>query len=140
METVTEILRRQAAAITAGKEKLTAAAHLEAAAKLLRAEAKQPVIMDFKKVAREKKERALNFFAAFAKDIKDKAAQALEKAGFKKTFSNSRGLAKYSHPQKPGLAIHTEGDQYTALLNGKKVQSAHVKHLPDYLKSLNSTK
>lgn len=104
-----EIIRKQAAAVT-GFNKLKAAEHLEAAAKLLREEAggKQGLTgIAFIKASKEAARRkGAAVFSAMGKEKQDQFNKALADGGWKHTATfESNGVQYYAKPGVPGSKL-----------------------------------
>lgn len=107
-----EIIRKQAEAVT-GFDKMKAADHLEAAAKLLRKEAKEAgakqSMAEFKADKERRRSRVDRMAAALTKHHNEKFQKALEAGGWKhqSTFAET-GIQYYIRPGVAGskLVVH----------------------------------
>lgn len=125
MSTIDDILKRQAAAVT-GSDKLKAAEHLEAAAKLLRQEAGQTQKVSFaiiKKANIDAREKRLAAFGdANIKRHQEKIDTALANGGFKhvQTFSET-GEQVYCIPGKNGLRLSIKKGKFSVVAGGELI-------------------
>ncbi len=107
-----EIIRKQAEAVT-GFDKMTLADHMEAAAKLLRAEAKEDgakkAMAEFKAIVQRKKAGPERYAAAMSKDRMEQFNKALEDGGWKmQSIFAETGDQYYVRPGIAGskLVVH----------------------------------
>jgi hypothetical protein len=108
-----EIIKKQAEAVT-GFNKLSAAEHLEAAAKLLRQEAKQEKhpIQEFREWKERARSKGAAAFNAMGKAKQDAVNNALTGAGWKHTATfDNNGAQYYAKPGVPGTKL--------VIVNGK---------------------
>lgn len=140
MASITEILAAQAKAVRAGQDKISAADHLEAAAKLLRAEAGKPgnFIADIREAKKNRLEKfSQNVIAGEAKELDENMrvngwllGQTIEKTG----------VRIYGRKDMPDYKVQVKNGTFSILHKGD-VQTAGI-HLkdPHTLKFINPSK
>lgn len=109
-----DIIKKQAEAVT-GFNKLTAAEHLEAAAKLLRQEAaqeKNPVKGMMAEIKKKKESRIERIGAAMKTVKKQQVEQAFAGSDWVK-FKENEEKAVYCRKGKQGMYINIVGDQFS---------------------------
>lgn len=132
-----EIIRKQAAAVT-GFNKLKAAEHLEAAAKLLREEAGQKEVTGIAFISARKeagRKRAAGIFNAIGKAKQDAFNKAIADGGWKHTATfDNNGSQYYSKPNVPGAKLVVQNGKFrayaadTALCNW-----TDIKYFPEWI-------
>jgi hypothetical protein len=128
-----EIIRKQAAAVT-GFNKLKAAEHLEAAAKLLREEAGQKEVTGIAFINARKEEgrkRAAGIFNAMGKAKQDAFNKAITDGGFKlRQKFDAEGIEHYYMPHNPGRTLTIKKGEFRVSDCGSPVTGwTDTKHL-----------
>jgi hypothetical protein len=120
--TPAEIIKQQAAAVT-GFNKLSAAEHLEAAAKLLREEAGPKEVVGIaalkaaKFAARSKGQSVVKAYGQFKQD---QVTNALADGGWKLTQKfEAQGMEYYHIPNKPGHTLVIKKDKFQVYVGGE---------------------
>jgi hypothetical protein len=121
--TPAEIIKQQAAAVT-GFNKLTAAEHLEAAAKLLREEAGQSKeivgIAALRAAKLAGRQRGAAMFNAIGKAKQDAFNAALADGGWKLMQKfDAQGMEYYHIPNKPGHTLVIKKDKFQVYVGGE---------------------
>ena len=135
MDTIADLIKKQAMAIKAKSDNLTIADHYEALAKLHRAQASAPVKLDFKAIAQAKRTKVEKFGEALRKLRERDIQQALTSAGWALwQTEKTTGIRSYLHQQKRNSIIKISGDKFSVTLDGVvKVQKQDLSFLPKYL-------
>ena len=132
---ISELIKKQAAAVKNGSNANKVADLLEEAAKLLRNEATKPISLGFNAVAnavaKAKETRLDGFAAAMKKGKGDDVKAKLNNAGFVLVHQNLKdGIDTYGSKAKPGVKIIVNGNSFS-VKNGtttviEKTESAFI--------------
>jgi hypothetical protein len=137
MATVTEILAAQAKAVREGRDKLTVADHLEAAAKLIRMEAAAPKKTNFVQDLRDKRKNQAEKFskdvaAARTRDLDDRLKRGGWLLGQTETAT---GIRHYGDPKRPGLRMKIQGGKFSIHYHNElKIDKQELNYLDTFLK------
>jgi hypothetical protein len=112
--TISELISRQAASVKNGSNAIQAAEHLEAAAKLLRAESNKPVKLDFKAVVKQKQSRLDKFSTAMKEGKEKDLNRILNAQGWTEVSRDVKtGVTGYSKKAKPGYKLEIFGNRFS---------------------------
>jgi hypothetical protein len=137
MATVTEILAAQAKAVKNGKDKLSVADHLEAAAKLIRMEAATPKRGNFIQELRDKKQARIEKFqqSVQASFIKNLDADLKRGGWMLGRTEKETGIRHYGDPARPGCRMEVKGNKFSVFFHEEiKVDRQPVSFLDSFLK------
>lgn len=120
MTQVEELIKKQAAYVKESAAKLSAADHMEAAAKILRAEAAKPSNQNFSKAIKQDKISRFQKFSANiqAGYIKDLDSNMAADGWMCFHFSDKLGTRSYGRKDLPNHKVVVKGSTFSILNNG----------------------
>lgn len=124
MSKIQEILKAQAEAVQAGKDKIAQAEALEAAAAFLRQQAAKPLPSAFKAIGQAKKKNVDRYGDALKKVYREKLEATLKTAGWSAFIkSPDGGTVTYALKDRPGIRLVMAGAKFSVTHGTHTIQA-----------------